>query len=230
MGKEEKRGRGRPKGTKKKGKSYLDQREREQFMKAVRRGKSKRDIYLFELILYLGLRCVEAKVMKLDKNDNFSLPESEKKDKPWGFVDDMGSLHMKGAKKGKMKEYDLKKKNGLWNLHKAWLRERAKIPGAECNPYLFTTERSVKKENSIDKNTIQYLFKMYARKAGLHSRYSVHSLRHTTGIILAEQGLPAYTIMRWLRQKKITSAQEYIDLVGVEAKREEDRVAEAFNS
>jgi integrase len=212
MTKEKKRERGRPRGTKKEGQRfYLNKSERDQFMRAVRRGKSKRDGYLFELIFYLGLRCVEASMMKLEN------------------IDDLGLLHMKGVKSGLEREYDLRKKEGLWNLHKAWLRERAKFPGSERNSYLFITERSGDNK-PIDRNTIQYLFKMYARKAGLNSRYSVHSLRHTAGAFLAEQGFPAQTIMRWLRQRKITSAQEYINLVGVEARKEEDKIAKVFNS
>ena len=201
--------RGRPSGTKKRDtRKYMTQQETQKFFKVI---KSKRDGYMFNLILYLGLRVTEASKMRLDA------------------IDDTGYLYIQGLKGGRARGYDLKKRRQLWTQHKAWLRDRKQITHSEKNPYLFITDHSGK-HKPIKIETIKYLFKVYAKRAGLSGSFSIHSLRHTCGCFLAAKGFPAHSIMRWLRQKRITSAQVYVELVGEEMLKEEESISQAFNS
>ncbi len=57
------------------------------------------------------------------------------------------------------------------------------------------------------------LFKDGAGRAGLPTAFSVHSLRHTTAIMMAARGASPIRIKTWLRHKRLSSSERYFEQV-----------------
>jgi integrase len=180
---------GRPKGTEKVGLKYLNESQLKQFFQAVDKSQDRRDQFLFRLILFLGLRVQEAANLKIE-DINF----------------DSYQLAVKGLKNGRSRVYDL---NGrLWHKLEMWLKERKRIANGR-NPYLFPSNKYFDEPATVQ--SLKNHFKIYAEKAGLNSDFSVHSLRHSCGIIHARQGESAISIMLWLRHRSVNSTQIYFE-------------------
>ena len=78
------------------------------------------------------------------------------------------------------------------------------------SPYLFRSERSQK----MTTTAIQKVFKFWAKKAGLSSHYSVHSLRHTYAVRLYKSsGNNLRLVQKLLGHSSISTTQVYADVV-----------------
>jgi integrase len=196
----------RPKGTVKIGLKYLNESQLDKFFKAVDQSKDKRDQFLFRLVLFLGLRVQETANLKIE-DINF----------------DSYQLAVKGIKNGRSRVYDL---NGrLWHKLQMWLRERAKIADSR-NPYLFPSTRYFDEPATLQ--SLKNHFKVHAEKAELDNGFSIHSLRHSCGIIHAKKGESAIAIMLWLRHRSVQSATCYFEQLQDEEMN--DRAKESFSA
>jgi integrase len=195
----------RPKGTVKIGLKYLNESQLDKFFKAVDQSKDKRDQFLFRLVLFLGLRVQEAANLKLE-DVNF----------------DSYQLAVKGIKNGRSRVYDL---NGrLWHKLEMWLKKRAKIADSR-NPYLFPSQKYF--DEPATTQSLKNHFKVHAEQARLNSDFSIHSLRHSCGIIHARQGESPIAIMLWLRHRSVNSTQIYFEQL--EDEEMNDRAKENFS-
>lgn len=186
---------GRPKGTKKSNLKHLSETLLKQLFAIIRKSKSIRDDLIFSLTLFLGLRVSELTNLKLSDIHTESY-----------------QLTIHGLKGGRNRTYDLDGK--LWRKLQRWLKERKKLDPQERNPYLFPSKWY--HDTPIAAQSVKELFKRYAKKAGLSSDYSIHSLRHTCGILRAKAKCTPIEIMLWLRHKSVTSTQVYFEQVQFE--------------
>lgn len=183
----------RPIGTIKTGAKSLSDSQLGDFKKTIQKKKKLRDEVLYRIILFLGLRVQEAANIKLEHID---IRE--------------GSLFIWGIKNGRKRPYhfldeESEEEPDIWKkLFK--LAEQQTKAGAI---YLFSSPKDIKKQISTE--AIKGLFKRYARKAGLSSSFSIHSLRHSRGRQMAEKGYTAIQIMAWLRHRNVKSTQIYFE-------------------
>ena len=78
------------------------------------------------------------------------------------------------------------------------------------SPYLFPSQRGIRMKRSA----IQKVFKKMACKAGLPSRYSIHSLRHTHATILYRvSGHNLRMVQKQLGHSSITTTTVYSDVM-----------------
>jgi integrase/recombinase XerD len=195
---------GRPKGSSKIGLKYLNEIHLEKFFQAVDKSGDRRDQFLFRLILFLGLRVTEAVNLCLS-DINFD-----------GF-----QISIQAAKGGRNRIYDLDGK--LWRRLKRWLQSRKSYNGH--NGYLFPSTQL--HDVPLSEQTAKMAFKRYAKQAGLNSDFSIHSLRHSCGIIHAKRGESAIQIMMWLRHRSVKSTECYFEQVAFED--QDRRAAEMFS-
>ena len=179
--------RGRPKGSRLNGRTrYLADSELTSFFKVANR--SRRDSFLFNAILFFGLRSREAAELKLSDFDLENL-----------------TVTIRAVKGGLTRVYE-EIPPELWHRLKMY----TKIRKAQAkNPYLFP-HRFLDTEH-ITPVGVQSLFIRICRKAGT-STHSVHDFRHTRGRQLALMNLSPYRIARHLRQRDSASASRYVDL------------------
>ena len=197
----------RPRGTKKDGIKYLSESELAAFMKATR--TSKRDHFLFSLILFVGARVSEISQLRLKDVNEQSF-----------------QILIHGKKGGTSRHYTLSGR--LWKKYQAWMRERAKMGHAAMNPYLFITKYSMH-DMPMSNQAIKNAFKKYAALARLNGEFSVHSLRHTCAVIRLAEGTPVVFVQKWLRHKSINSTMIYADIASPELKRDEREAAQTFD-
>lgn len=95
----------------------------------------------------------------------------------------------------------------VWAKFKAWMKKR----GRTANPYLFPHRFDAGRPLSID--GLKALFKRYAQRAGLSRDFSIHSLRHSIAVMLAARGASSIRIAKWLRHRRVASAEKYFDQV-----------------
>lgn len=199
--------RGRPQGTGRNGQiKYLSDGQLEAFMKEAR--QSKRDDFLFGLMLYVGARVAEVANLKLED-----------------FNEESNQVVIRGVKSGNTRVYTMPGK--LWKKYQRWMKERVYIDDAEKNPFVFITSHGTY-DTGMSRDGIQYLFKQYAKKAGLEG-FSAHSLRHSTAIQRVRAGHSAVRIQKWLRQKQLTSTLKYFDLAGKELAEDENEAQQVFD-
>lgn len=196
----------RPKGTIKVGLKYLNENQLKDFFRAVDRSGNRRDKFLFRLILFLGLRVTEAANLTLEDINH-----------------DSYQIAVKGLKNGRSRVYDLDGK--LWFKLTQWLKERAKIADKKNN-YMFPSERYFDQPATVQ--SLKNHFKIHAQRAGLNGDFSIHSLRHSCGIIHAKQGESPIAIMLWLRHRSVQSTQIYFEQLQDEAMNE--RAKESFQA
>lgn len=197
----------RPKGSKKVGLKYLNQNQLERFFKEIDKSKNACDIFLFRLILFLGLRVQEAVNIRLvDINE------------------DSFQIGIQAVKGGRARVYDINGK--IWRRLKRWLRVRIIIDPKRKNTFLFPSK--VYHDTHITPQTIKNNFKLYSKRAGLDQSFSVHSLRHSCGVLKAKANHNSIDIMLWLRHRSITSSQVYFEQAELEKQAEE--TAQLFES
>lgn len=193
----------RPVGTKKTGLKFLNEDELERFFKTVDKSKNRRDLFMFRLILFLGLRVSECSQIKLE---DLNLESHQ--------------LSIDGMKNGRLRTYDL---NGrLCEKLNAYLKKRNKKADRK-NPYLFPHPK--RWDEPISAQVVKYAFKRYAKLANLNG-HSVHGLRHSCGIMHARNGKSAIEISRWLRHRTIQSTECYFEQVQFE--KQDAEAAEIF--
>lgn len=183
----------RPMGTKKNGLKYLDNTQLKKFFDAVRQDKEFQHEVWFNLCLYFGLRVTE-------------LTGMEMKD----IRPDIRGIEIRGRKNG----LNLIYRNispVLWKKLEIWLQIRAtRLCQRECTYIFPTPTRKFKVIKSITEQAVKNAFKKYAKIAGLDASFSVHSLRHSCGMLKAINGDHPIQIMNWLRQKSLTSTLVYL--------------------
>lgn len=185
---------GRPKGTKKNGMKYLNEQQLKAFMNAVEKRKSLRDQVMFKLGFWLGLRVSEVCNLKLE-HINFNSRE----------------IFIKGVKNGRERTYQLVEDNQkLWRMIVRYSSQVNKLGSI----HLFPSPQNP--ENSLSVDGVKRLFKVYAKRAGLPSDFSIHSLRHSVGTLMAKKKFTAIQIQLWLRHRSIISTQRYFEQVRFE--------------
>ena len=158
--------------------------------KFFRQIKSPRDKALFGLVYFYGLRVSEVALLKLDDLD------LKKK-----------RIFIHRVKGGIAGERPLFK--NAEKLIKQYFKKRL-----ETGEGLFTG-----RQGNLKRQRIQQLFKAYTRKAGLDSKYSVHSLRHSIGTHLLEAGEGIEFVKDHLGHKNIQNTMIYAQIT--DKKREE---------
>jgi len=185
----EKRPRGRPRGTAKGDTIHpLTEEELARFFRVARR--RRKDLLLFNLTLFFGLRSAEVAALRLEDFDRANL-----------------EITVAAKKRGRRRTYCAEEVPGdIWRQWRAYMKVRKAHP---VNPYLFPAR--LDPLGPMAPISVQCTFKAICRKAGI-SNHSVHDLRHTCGQRLARMNFSATRISRWLRQKSSQSAEVYITL------------------
>jgi len=104
------------------------------------------------------------------------------------------SITIQGVKGGRIRTYsDLEPQ--LWRLLIKYIKRY------KPTDHLF----------DVSIQTPKNVFKRYIRKAGLRHDLSIHSLRHTCGILKAKNNESPIRIMLWLRHRSVVSTQVYFE-------------------
>ena len=147
-----------------------------------------RDRLIIELTLGSGLRVSEMANLKVE---NLYLKRGQ------------GSIHVKNGKGRKDQVVDIGS-----NLKKRIL-EFLDYRNTDSQ-YLFPSERGEK----MSRSGIQQVFKKWARKAGLSSHYSIHSLRHTYATNLYKaSGYNLRLVQKQLGHSSPSITQVYADVM-----------------
>lgn len=187
---------GRPTGTTKKGWKYLDESQLFKFFTAVKKGKNFQHELWFDLCLYFGLRVTELTHLCLDD-----------------IRPDVFGLEISGVKNGLTMTYR-RIDPRLWKKLQRWLKIRATKPSASGCTYLFPS--STLYSEPISEQAVKAAFKRYLKAADIDNGFSVHSLRHSCGVLKAKNGHNPIDIKDWLRQKSLTSTLAYLQKIRFE--------------
>jgi len=183
----------RPIGTKKNGLKYLDESQLKKFFKAVRQDKEFQHECWFDLILYFGLRVTELVNLRVED-----------------IKPGIRGIEIEGAKNGLTKIYR-KVDPVLWQKLEIWLQIRSARLSHRVSAFVFPSPtRKYKVIKSISEQAVKNQFKKYANLAGLDKDFSVHSLRHSCGVLKARHGDHPIAIKDWLRQKSLNSTLIYL--------------------
>jgi integrase len=162
---------------------YLTKGEVERFFAAIPRN-NLRDLLLFELMYWLGLRRREATMIRV--------------------TDDLlhGIVWIERVKHGDSHKHRLRRKT--LGLLRRYLRGRADGD----NPYLFPSRQSP--GAPISASTVYYLFRRYAEAADLPAdRRHPHVLRHSIAVHWMNTRFDIADVMKHLGHKDIKSTQRY---------------------
>jgi integrase/recombinase XerC len=188
---------------------YLTEKERDAFFAAVKRqrktARRRRDLCLFRLMYSFGLRLAEVTLIRLA-------------DINW----ESGQIFIRRLKRNR-RGTPREGRFGQWHklsvenqrLLRDWLKERARLPYAAEVAEVFISSRG----RHLDDQTIYYLFKQYAKAAGLDARPEPahpHNLRHTVAMDLAREGVPIQDIQDRLGHAAIQSTQIYTEMFDAE--------------
>jgi len=185
---------GRPLGSVKTGLKFLNEEELKRLFQAIDKSKDRQDQFLYRLVLFLGLRVSECTQIKLS-DLNMDTPQ----------------IFIKALKNGRSRTYDLDGR--LWFKLERWLKIRHRFT-KKGNPYLFPSARYF--DQPVTSQGLKNRFKKYADLAGLNNDFSIHSLRHSCGIIHAKKGKSPIEIMGWLRHRNVNSTQVYFEMITFE--------------
>ncbi|KKP30732.1 MAG: Integrase/recombinase [Parcubacteria group bacterium GW2011_GWA2_31_28] len=116
------------------------------------------------------------------------------------------TIHLKNTKgeKDRITIFSKKIKNDLQNL----------IAGKNSNDYLFESERSVK----LTERTAQKVFENALRRAGIKKDPTFHSLRHSFGTHLLENGVDVRYVQELLGHQNIRTTQIYTQVTNPKLK------------
>lgn len=163
---------------------YLTQDELGRFRRAVLASGSVRDVALFALMYYYGLRAVEVTMLLLEDVDL-----SRRR------------VRIRRAKSGESHEY-LLPPNLVAHLRR-YLKKRI-----ERGPFLFTGRESTN-QHGLRVLQVQRLFKEYARDAGLPHSVASHSLRHSIAVHALEEGFGLEYVAELLGHTSVKSTAIY---------------------
>jgi len=184
----------RPKGTTKNGLKYLDSIQLKKFFDVVRKDKEFRYEVWYNLILYFGLRVCELTGLKTEN-----------------IKPDIRGLIIEGRKNGLTQTYK-SIDPVLWQKLTIWLEIRKARLSHRVSAYVFPSPiRRLAETKPISEEAVKVRFKKFAKEAGLDKDFSVHSLRHSCGVLKAKHGDHPIAIKNWLRQKSLTSTLIYIE-------------------
>ena len=169
-------------------KKYLNDSELKSFQAVLERSKNKRDIFAFNLILFLGLRVQEAVNIQLKDIDNLER-----------------MILIRGLKSGRTRTYDIPGK--LWRRYRAWIKVRKQLKSSKNNPYLFPARDY--EDGQLSAQALKKAFKSYVEKAGFES--SIHSLRHSCAMIRVRNGSHPIAVQKWLRHRALSSTEVYFE-------------------
>lgn len=166
---------------------YLTKKDLKSLFKAIESQKWKyqfwlRDLTMFELAYYCGLRISEVGLIKLE-NYNAST----------------GEIYIKRLKWSNNSTIILDKER-RYILNK-YLREYP-IKNQESSIFLTRTGKS------MDKSTLEYLVEQYKNLAKLHD-FHFHMLKHSIAVHLLEIGLSIFDLKNYLWHKSINSTMIY---------------------
>ena len=183
----------RPEGTKKNGLKYLDESQLKKFFDAVRKDEEFQHEVWYDLILYFGLRVCELTGLRMEN-----------------IKPDIRGLEITGRKNGLTKIYR-KIDAVLWQKLEIWLQIRNARLCQRVSDFVFPSPiRKYKTIKPISEQAVKNQFKRFAKLAGLDASFSVHSLRHSTGVLKAKHGDHPVAIKDWLRQKSLNSTLVYL--------------------
>jgi site-specific recombinase XerD len=173
-----------PPKTYRKTPKYLTEEEAEKLKQVVLQKKNKRDILMLTLMLNLGLR--ESEIVDIQLQN---------------IID--GKIHITG-KGDKTRTVYLNDKC-IEALSK-YLPVREKR--ATIGTYLFYSNRT--KDGRLSTSQVRYITKKYCKLIGIDTNKAhPHALRHTTGTILTERGVPIREIQELLGHGSITTTTIY---------------------
>lgn len=183
----------RPMGTKKNGLKYLDESQLKKFFNAVRQDEEFQYEVWFDLILYFGLRVCELTGLKMEN-----------------IKPDIRGIEIEGRKDGLTKTYR-KIDAVLWQKVEIWLQIRNARLSGRVSAFVFPSPiKRLAKTNHVTEQAVKSAFKKFANLAGLDKDFSVHSLRHSCGVLKAKFGDHPVAIKDWLRQKSLNSTLIYL--------------------
>src|SRR5262249_45126996 len=171
--------------------AYLSEDERARLFKAIRAGKSARDLAVFSLLFYHGLRASEpALLMYSDYIRGPPLP-----------MDRLLIKRKKGSMCGEVVVVE-----ACARAIRSWIRQRGFKPGP-----LFVTRQ----KNGISRSRIFALMRRYGKLAGLpEQKLHPHVLKHSCAIDLANyQKESVLDIRAHLGHSSINSTMRYIRLL-----------------
>jgi len=181
---------GRPRGTALNGRvRYLSDQELKAFLKAAGRAGRKWDAF-WSLTYFFAMRAGETAALKVSDLDLAS-----------------HQLTVRAEKGGTSRVYDLPEQ--IERKLKAWLKERADNPEHEANEFLFPS-RLLPRSGHLTNESAWRAFQRTAEKAGLAGPHSPHDLRHTRASQMVQAGDTIVQVARWLRQKRVSSAERYL--------------------
>ena len=67
------------------------------------------------------------------------------------------------------------------------------------------------KSRALNDESMARRFKYYCKKAGLSSKYGLHSLRHSSALLRFQHGEPLTSVQRTLRHRSVATTSIYID-------------------
>ena len=147
-----------------------------------------RDALIIELALGSGLRVSEMANLKVE---DLYLKKGQ------------GSIHVKNGKGGKNRVVD------IGSNMKKQIIEFLDYRNTD-SPYLFPSERGEK----MTRSGIQQVFKKWAKKSGISSHYSIHSLRHTYATNLYKaSGYNLRLVQKQLGHSSPSITQVYADVM-----------------
>ena len=194
----------RSNGTKKNGFKYLDSNQLKKFFDVVRKDQEYQHEVWFNLILYFGLRVCELTGLKMEN-----------------IKPDIRGLEITGVKNGLTQTYR-KIDPVLWQKLEIWLQIRSARLSHGLSAFVFPSPiKRLAKTHHVTTQSVKACFKKFAKEAGLDASFSVHSLRHTTGMLKALHGDHPIAIKDWLRQKSLDSTLIYLQQIEFENQNKE---------
>ena len=167
---------------------YITETEVQKIFKTIAQSNIEtkgRDLAMFELMYYYGMRVSEVCLLK-------------KKDVT------ADSITIQGLKNGHLQKYPIL--NNVAESLSAWLQIRYAMVETQ-SIYMFPG-RSVK---PITRQRISDLWNLYCELAEIvNEKRHCHALRHGIAISMLENGHDLYSVSRWLRHKDIRNTTIYL--------------------
>ena len=172
----------KPRNSRTTGIKYLHPTEIERLISVI---TDPRDLALFAIIYYYGLRVSEATLLT---------------------VDDVNFAHET--------IFIRRVKNGICGEYSLFLRPKRYLECYLPQRQPFSNQLFTGRQGDLSPRRIQQLFRMYADQVGLE-RYTVHSLRHSIATHLSNAGHDIADIQKHLGHVRIESSQIYAQITDI---------------